>query len=70
MFHDGNIYYDKIKRVAVRNGQSYQLRQFSKQSTQKQEVQVRIEVMFSAYLQESGYFKEFAMSRTSQTSNN
>lgn len=48
MFHDGTIYYDKIKKMAVRDGKAYQLRNFIRKhhSEEKQKVRAKIEFIF------------------------
>ncbi len=66
MFHDGNIYYDKIKRMAIMDGKAFQLKNFMKthHSEHKQKVRANIEFMFKDFLNKIGYFHEHLLTRT------
>lgn len=64
MFRDGNVYYDKIMRIAVTDGKTYQIKNNKKEMTEDQEEVIhRKEYIFKKFLTETGYFNEFPISR-------
>ena len=64
VFHDGNIYYDKIKKIAVKDGRSYQCQStfLNESDPSKKKVISNIEFIFQNFQRQSGYYKSTTMS--------
>ena len=51
MFRDGNVYYEKIMKMAVTDGKTYQLRKAADKISEDQlAVRNRVEIVFEQFL--------------------
>jgi hypothetical protein len=69
VFHDGNIYYDKIKKIALKDGRIYQKQStyINEKDPQKKLVYSKIEFIFQSFQKQNGYYKSTVMSPEKKT---
>ncbi|CDW79449.1 UNKNOWN [Stylonychia lemnae] len=66
IYRDGNIYYDKLKKLAITDGQKFQIQSFQAKRYQGEarDTRCRQDIVFHEFLNQTGYFSGITLSHS------